>query len=184
MEAAHLSVNYDLIDKRLIDFQVCGTEPTAKHGLVVSFTSFPARIAKLHYVLYSLLVQTLKPKRLILWLGQEEFPGEDGDLPPKLLSLRRNGLEIRWTKDIKQYKKLLSAWHNNFGPSILNFATSGGGILYPPGVLHQDVLDEDLAFRLAPLSDDIMYWATAVLNDSKTKNVAGNIPSPLEGEYI
>lgn len=38
-----------------------------------------------------------------------------------------------------------------------------GGVLYPPGCLHQDVLNEDLYMRLAPKADDLWFKVMAVL---------------------
>lgn len=40
-----------------------------------------------------------------------------------------------------------------------NFATTGAGVLYPPGALKCDVLDESLFRGLAPHNDDLwLYW--------------------------
>lgn len=46
------------------------------------------------------------------------------------------------------------------GPaSILTFATGVGGVLYPPGSLHDDVLDVATYKRLCPDNDDLwLYW--------------------------
>jgi hypothetical protein len=44
-------------------------------------------------------------------------------------------------------------------PSRLNFPTGAGGVMYPPGAFHQDVLRQDLFQSLAPTNDDIwLYW--------------------------
>lgn len=58
-------------------------------------------------------------------------------------------------------------------PSLLNFATGVGGVLYPAGVLHQDVTNEKQFFRLTPTSDDIWFWGMAVMNGIKIKVVLG-----------
>ena len=86
-----------------------GTNPTAryKHELVVSLTSFPARIHLVHYAIHSLLKQSLKPNRLVLWLADSQFPGKENALPTALLALKPLGLEIRWCEDIKSFKKLI-----------------------------------------------------------------------------
>lgn len=39
---------------------------------VVSLTSYGKRIATLHYTLYSLLNQTVKPQQIIVWLAHGE----------------------------------------------------------------------------------------------------------------
>lgn len=49
------------------------------------------------------------------------------------------------------------------GDSAFIFAAGYGGILYPPGSLHADVVREDLFLGLAPYADDIWFWAMSVL---------------------
>lgn len=77
--------------------------------LIVSLTSFPQRMYDIHFCLYSLLNQSLKPDRLILWLAEEEFPNKEKDIPNTVLSFLEKGLEIKWCKNIKSYKKLIPA---------------------------------------------------------------------------
>ena len=77
--------------------------------LIVSLTSFPQRMNDIHYCLHSLLCQTLKPNKLILWLAEEQFPNKEKDLPKKVLELKQRGLSIEWCKDTKSYKKLIPA---------------------------------------------------------------------------
>ena len=185
----------------------------------------------IHYTLYSLLRQTMKPGRIILWLGKEKFPNGDEDLPQKVISLKRLGLSIEYTEDEKAYTKLIPAlkeygdkvivtadddifypedWlerlyseHKRHGDcvvchrahkiavkdgkilpytewpqsiadaseSFINFLTGVGGVLYPPGILHKDVLDKSLYTTLTPMNDDIWFWAMAVLNDKKIRVV-------------
>ena len=88
----------------------CGIELRAdryKHELIVSLTSFPARIHLVHLAIHSLLRQSLKPNRLVLWLAEEQFPGKENELPQDLSSLKSFGLEIRWCEDLKSFKKLI-----------------------------------------------------------------------------
>ena len=75
--------------------------------VIVSLTSFPERINTVVKTLKTLLTQTMKPDRVILWLAQEQFPGGEGDLPQELLELRNFGLTIDWCEDIRSYKKIL-----------------------------------------------------------------------------
>ena len=77
--------------------------------LIVSLTSFPQRMYDIHFCLYSLLNQSLKPDRLILRLAEEEFPNKEKDIPNTVLSFLEKGLEIKWCKNIKSYKKLIPA---------------------------------------------------------------------------
>lgn len=76
--------------------------------IIVSLTSYPARIYDIHYCLYSLLNQNFKPDKLILWLSKEEFPNLEEDLPSNVLNLKKHGLEIKWTeKNFRVYNKLI-----------------------------------------------------------------------------
>ena len=76
-------------------------------NIVVSLTSFPARIGSVHKTVKSILSQTIKPARILLWLADTQFVNHEGDLPDELLALRKFGLEIHWCKDLRSYKKLL-----------------------------------------------------------------------------
>lgn len=93
-------------------------EPVSEYGLnkearktpvTVSLTSFPARINTVHKTINTLLNQSVKPDRLILYLAEEQFPEKENELPEELLRLRDFGLEIRWCEDLKSYKKLVPA---------------------------------------------------------------------------
>lgn len=83
------------------------TEIKRNPQIIVSLTSFPARINIVHKAINCLLRQTLKPDKLILWLGYNQFPQKEEDLPETLLKLKEYGLEIRWCEDLKSYKKLI-----------------------------------------------------------------------------
>ncbi|WP_297296342.1 glycosyltransferase [uncultured Brachyspira sp.] len=84
-------------------------EEKRKERLIVSLTSFPQRIYDIDVVLFSLLNQTIKPDKIILWLGQEEFPNLEDDIPSHVLSMTKFGIEIEFCKNIRQYKKLIYA---------------------------------------------------------------------------
>ncbi len=121
-----------------------GTDPTARyeHELIVTLTSFPARIHIVRYALYSLLKQSLKPNRLLLWLADSQFPGKERDLPEELLALKSLGLEIRWCEDIKSFKKLIPALRE-FSEAIL--VTADDDLYYPRdwlNSLYQSWLDD------------------------------------------
>ena len=77
--------------------------------IIVSLTSFPARINYVYKTISSLLDQTLKPDLVILWLAEEQFVNKEKDLPANLLELQQFGLSIKWCKDIRSYKKLIPA---------------------------------------------------------------------------
>lgn len=72
--------------------------------IIVSLTSYPKRIGTVDKVIKTLLIQTMKPDKIVLWLSEEEF--EERNLPEQLLKLCQFGLEIQWvTDDLKPHKK-------------------------------------------------------------------------------
>ena len=75
--------------------------------IVVSLTSYPARITTVHMTIMTLLNQKVKPDKVVLWLAREQFPKGMAALPEKLLALQNVGLTIEWTHDIQSYKKLI-----------------------------------------------------------------------------
>ena len=67
--------------------------------ILISLTSFPARINQLWKIIIVLLHQQVNvPFKVILWLSEEQFHGFDS-LPKKLRVLTTKGLEIRLMKD-------------------------------------------------------------------------------------
>jgi hypothetical protein len=95
---------------------------------IVSLTSFPSRIGRVWIVIESILRQSHKPHKVILWLSQEQFPNLDC-LPKKLLGMQNRGLEIRIVEgDIKSHKKYyytLKEFPND------NLITIDDDIIYP-----------------------------------------------------
>lgn len=54
-------------------------------------------------------------------------------------------------------------------PSPLNFATGVGGVFYPIGALHSNVLNKDAFMQLCPRADDVwLYWMSR-LNGSMAR---------------
>ena len=78
--------------------------------IIVSMTSFPARIHYVHLSLDRLFLQTLRPDKIVLYLSKDQFPNLEFDLPYQLLEYKKIGLEIKWCDgDTKAYKKVLPA---------------------------------------------------------------------------
>ena len=71
--------------------------------VTVSMTSYPARIPYVYLALKSLLLQSYKPDRIILWLADSQFP--DRKLPQELRELEPAGVEIQWCDDLYGHKK-------------------------------------------------------------------------------
>lgn len=76
--------------------------------VIVSLTSYGRRVQDiLPYTLRSLLRQNYKPDAVILWL--DDINWNSDNIPKKLKILQRQGLTIRFCKDIKSYKKHIFA---------------------------------------------------------------------------
>lgn len=74
--------------------------------IIVSLTSYPARIAGIAQMLESIYSQTRKADKIVLWLAEEQFPNRDDDLPDDLRKLQfEDKLEVRWCDDLKPHKK-------------------------------------------------------------------------------
>ena len=104
-------------------------ESRVRGDVVVSLTSYPARIGTLHIVVESLLNQTVRAGRMVLWLSEEQFPGREADLPGRLLALRSKGLEVRFREgDLKPHKKYIYAV-SEFPDSVV--ITVDDDVVYP-----------------------------------------------------
>jgi hypothetical protein len=74
--------------------------------VVVSLTSFPARIHLVWRTIESIFQQDTKPARVVLVLSTEDFP--DKVLPSSIVSQYSRGLDVLWTvQNTRAYKKLL-----------------------------------------------------------------------------
>ena len=126
------------LDKQKLNYEIASfhglgieTHPAGEQ-VMISVTSFPARIHEVKYTIYSLLKQTYKPDRVVLWLGEDQFPNQEADLPADLLKLKENGLTISFVKDLKSFKKLIPALQS--GISFL-IVTVDDDIYYPKFLL-------------------------------------------------
>lgn len=102
------TIDRELLDKQIKEYNLSGVSGDDK-DIIISLTSFPQRMDEIRYTLYSLLNQTVKPYKVILWLGREQFPNLEQDVPENVLKLRENGLTIEWTKNLYSYTKLVPA---------------------------------------------------------------------------
>ncbi len=75
-------------------------------SIVVSLTSYGKRVrGSVPYTAYSLLHQTLRPGRVVLWLDEKAY--NSNNIPSDLRFLCRYGLEVRFCKDIGSYTKII-----------------------------------------------------------------------------
>src|SRR5690554_970357 len=101
-------------------------------NIVVSLTSFPARIDVVYLTIKSMLYQTKRPQKIVLWLGKEKFPKGQNVLPNSLLELIPLGLEIEFCEDIGAHTKYFYAFQKY--PEKL-IVTVDDDIIYPKNLL-------------------------------------------------
>lgn len=132
-------INKFEIDEKLKTFKDRGVKKSKrKPRIIVSLTSIPERMYDVHYTLYSLLNQQVKPDKVILWLSNDDFPNGELDLPKEVLGLQRNGLSIRFCDELKSYKKIIPALETYPNDIIV---TADDDIFYPPNwlkILYED----------------------------------------------
>lgn len=87
------------IDKKVCKLKIC--ESTVIPDLIVSLTSYGERLSDLKYTLYSLVTQTVKPEKIIVWLAYGEI------VPNEIKIFEKFGVEFDFCEDLKSYKKLI-----------------------------------------------------------------------------
>lgn len=104
-----------------------GNQGAQADDVIVSLTSIPQRIARLHICIESILQQELKPSRVILWLNAKDFPNLK-NLPLPLRLQMRRGLEIYQCERNWSYNKLLHSLRHWPGGKIV---TADDDVFYP-----------------------------------------------------
>lgn len=96
------------------------------NDVLVSLTTYSKRIFDVHLVIESLGMQTLKPGRIILWLDEDEFNSDN--IPVTLQRLVERGLEIKYCKNIRSYKKIIPSLEMYMDNNII---TIDDDVIYP-----------------------------------------------------
>lgn len=226
-----------LIDKILSDKSLgISDEHYTNQDIVVSLTSYGRRIHEVALTIESLMQQTMKANRIVLWLSEDL---KDRPLPQALVIQQTRGLEVKFCSDLRSYKKLVpqlkespedviitvdddmlfdydvmdhlinayrqcpSMIHScrvrrmlfdnrghllpydrwewrclKEGPDRLFFITGGGGTLYPPHCLDDEVFNDNVFLDLCPDADDVWFTAMAIkkgtiINKVFTRNELG-----------
>jgi hypothetical protein len=119
--------------------------------VIVSLTSIRSRLPVVHLAIRSLMDQTVRPERIMLWLGDDLR----GRLPPSLEALIGERLEIRYRADTGSYKKLVYALQEFPEHTVV---TADDDHLYPRNWLerlwdeHRDFPDEVVAHECRRIS--------------------------------
>lgn len=136
--------------------------------LVVSLTSEEHNFKILPITLSSLLNQKLKPDRIILWLDQDGY--DLTTLPYEITKFIKNGLEIRFIKDLGEYNKTIYPI-KEFQKSIV--VTAKENVYYPSDWLKK------LYISYIASPEDIHVHKT--IHKSEEKSDFEYIPNSLGG---
>lgn len=203
------------------------TEPRDE-TYIVSLTSFPARIDEIWITIETILRQSFKPDKIILWLAKSQFP--DAIIPESLENLKKRGLTINFCdEDLRSHKKYYyvmesypeanivtfdddvyypsntlldiiklhqkypkvicanrahkitftkkgltneySKWKHNYKvisyPNHLLTQVGVGGVLYPPGSLHNEVFNTIVFKEICFHADDLWLKVMAIKKGTK-----------------
>lgn len=80
--------------------------------LIISLTSYGNKLHNLYLTIESLLHQTVKPNRIILWLDKTKYQAFES-IPVALRCQEKRGLDILLCEDVRSYTKLV--------PTIINY---------------------------------------------------------------
>ena len=130
-------INKDALFKNfaILSFELNNTIVVYKSkNLIVSLTSYPARISSVALALKTIYEQTKLPDEIVLWLAKSQFINKFDDLPKELKELvSNNKLKVRWCdEDLKPHKKYFYAFKEY--PDAL-IVTIDDDLLYHPNMI-------------------------------------------------
>jgi len=133
----------------------------ADKNIIVSLTSFPARIEGVSIVIENMLNQTIKPDQILLYLAEEQFPNKV--LPDKLKLLEEENacFNIKYCDDLKPHKKYFYAMQEYPKDIII---TVDDDIYYPLDVIEK-LLD---SYKRYPNAVSCMRGHTIKMYDEET----------------
>lgn len=147
----------------------------------VSLTSYGRRVESVvYYTLVSILKQTVRPQRIVLWLD-DSWSFER--LPSKLQGLQKYGVEFNFCKDIKSYKKLIPSLNTS---ADLPIVTIDDDVMYEPKFLEslyksylEDPLKIHCTHALKPILKDINHFDTYVKWQDYDNNLQSGYVFPI-----
>ena len=137
-DAVNDAIRYQIVKQHLINSvlnsEAVGVSPEKiiNEEVVVSLTTHSTRIYTVFQTIETLLLQSVKPNRVVLYLNEDEFSFEN--LPTSLQRQCKRGLEIRFVKDLGVYTKLLPALQE-FPDSVI--ITVDDDYMYPFDLLER-----------------------------------------------
>lgn len=105
-------------------------DKTPNSNVIVSLTTIPSRIDKIWITIESIMNQSIKPDKIILWLGIELF--KNVSLPKEIINLQSRGLEVRFCEDLFCHTKYYYTLKENIEADII---TIDDDIIYPKNMI-------------------------------------------------
>ena len=130
--------------------------------VIVSFTSFPARMEYVWIIFECMVRQTIQPDEVVLYLSKKQFPSED-NLPRQLREQRKRGLRIRLCEDdLRSHKKYYYAFKDYPNDFVI---TVDDDIFYEPAMI------ENLMKKHKEFPDDVIANKTRYIKCDNAGNL-------------
>lgn len=101
--------------------------------IIVSITTYPAREKQFLITLETIMRQTFKPDRVIVWLAENQYPDRERVEYIYRPFLQR-GLEVRYCDDLRSHKKYYYTMLENPNAVII---TLDDDVYYPPNTIER-----------------------------------------------
>lgn len=154
--------------KRHIDKQILKlsdniiTNEITDNDIIVSLTSYGKRVVDaLPYALYSLVTQTILPKKIVVYIDENKW--SDDNIPDILKQFQRIGVTICYCEDLRSHTKLIHALKQFPNNPIIT-------------------VDDDLYYN-----KHCVEWLTNAYVQSDKKTILGMwgcIPEKKDGKYL
>ncbi len=124
-------IKFKLIDSNKKQVEITDNKLKDNRKIIVSLTSIPSRFNKLHLCLETIMEQTMKPDKIILYLG---LNAKNIELPKELIKMKKRGLEIEYREDkyLKPHTKYFYAMQEYPNDIIITFDDD---ILYDKNII-------------------------------------------------
>lgn len=100
-----------------------------KERIVISLTTYGQRLFSVENTIQSILSQTMKADRIVLWIANNM---KETGIPITLEKMKQRGLEIQYCEDLKSYKKLIPVMQSEADSIII---TVDDDIIYPANMI-------------------------------------------------
>ena len=162
-------INFTLLLKPFINIEIdsignyrgVNDETSREVPIIISISSLRENFSILPIIIYSLLNQSLKPDKIILWLDEEYQ--DMANIPYEITQFAKNGLEFRFKKNLGDYTKTIYAMEEFYNSIIV---TVSDKIYYPANWLknlylsyisHPNDIHVHGAFN-AKINKSFKYW--------------------------